>query len=262
MRSKPKPHYLGRHEASVFEEQSVVDAYKHRSPYPAEFGKVLEPLIPKTNRRILEVGSGTGDLTLILAGIAEKIDAIEVSAAAVEVAKARLGHRNISWMCSLAEEADYHGPYGMIVAGDSVHWMEWATVFPKFAAALAPGGHFVIVDKGGAFPECARREMLDIFSRYTTNPDWKPYDLIEELFSRRYFQPAGNEVVSYRRKQPLADFIESLHARSGFSRQRMSKHNAVAFDAEISELMDRYFPDRIVELEIPMTVTWGIPTLG
>jgi len=60
---------------------SVVHAYRFRPPYPSAVFDILDDIQPHAPRIILEVGCGSGDLTLGLQTRADRIDAVEPSPA-------------------------------------------------------------------------------------------------------------------------------------------------------------------------------------
>ena len=98
---------------------------------------------------------------------------------------------------------------------------------------------------------------------YSTNRDYQPYDLVQELVGRGLFVVHGQtEVASPPFTQPVSDYIESYHARNGFSRDRMSAEAAAAFDREARAVLDRYCPDGQVTLHLRGAVVWGRPGVG
>ena len=60
-------------------------------------------------------------------------------------------------------------------------------------------------------------------------------------------------------RQSHASFVESIHSRNGFSRDRMTPTAAAAFDAEVERLLAAHFPDRAVEFEVIGRIVWGRP---
>jgi hypothetical protein len=137
--------------------------------------------------------------------------------------------------------------------------MEWQIVLPRFREMLTPGGMLAIV---------GRRErdnpvwtaVLPIIQHYSTNRDYRPYDIIDELTSRDLFEPIGRrETQPVVFRQTVDGYIESLHSRNGLSRDRLSRADADAFDREVrSALYDAGHVDSIA-LTITSTVTWGFP---
>ena len=64
---KPKPKHLGQEYASQFQDQSVVDAYRHRPPYPPQTFEILAGLIRSEPKIVLDIGCGTGKIARGLA---------------------------------------------------------------------------------------------------------------------------------------------------------------------------------------------------
>ena len=106
---KPKPSHLGPVYAAQFADLTVARAYATRPPYPPEFFDFLEGLIPEGPRVLLDLGCGSGDVAISMVGRAERIDAIDPSAAMLAVARSRPGadHRSLRWICSPAETFDF-----------------------------------------------------------------------------------------------------------------------------------------------------------
>ena len=58
----------------------------------------------------------------------------------------------------------------------------------------------------------------------------------------------------------VEDFIDSIHGRNGFSRDRMEPESARAFDAGVRDILRSHYPDGIVRGEVGSTVTWLDPS--
>ena len=84
----PKPKHLGPEYAAQFSDQSVADAYVNYPPYSEEVFRVLDWLIQDEPRIVLDIGCGTGDVARMLAPLVERIDAVDPSAAMIEVGRA------------------------------------------------------------------------------------------------------------------------------------------------------------------------------
>jgi ubiquinone/menaquinone biosynthesis C-methylase UbiE len=80
--SPAHPRELGR----AFQDAEVVRNYRYRQPYPSEIFEILEGLLVAP-RTVLDAGSGTGALTIGLARFAERIDAVDPSAAMLREAR-------------------------------------------------------------------------------------------------------------------------------------------------------------------------------
>ena len=257
---QPKPAFLGQQTASAFQEESVAEAYQQRPPYPDAVFDILASLIVDQPRRVLDAGCGTGLLARRLVGRASHIDAVDISPAMVERGK-RLSAGDspaLSWIVGSVEDAPLSPPYALITAGDSLHWMEWAVVMPRFADMLTSNGSLAILGVGQA-PTPWDNDLLPIIQRYSTISGYQSYDLIAELESRGLFQTTGRqstEPVPFTQSQDA--YIESFHGRASFSRERMGAATAAAFDDDICALVQRYTPQDVT-LQVDTEVVWGKP---
>src|SRR5258705_6238495 len=64
---RAKPLHLAPDYAAQFGDEEVAAAYRHRPPYPAETFAILDRLLGAAPRCVLELGAGTGELTIRLA---------------------------------------------------------------------------------------------------------------------------------------------------------------------------------------------------
>jgi len=264
---QPKPKQWGSAHAAVFQDESVAQAYQYRPPYPIDVYCLLDELATGRPRTILDVGCGSGDLARWLTPIAERVDAVDVSRPMIEIGKTLMGGdaRNLHWICSRAETAPLQPPYSLIMAGDSLHWMDWDVIMSRLRAALAPDGYLALVTRswGTGTPE-----ETAIFSRYSTNPDFRPLNLIVELTARGLFHQSGEQEMAPEPWHPtVVEYIESRHSQSAFSRKRMPPADVVAFDAALRDLLQRLCDEGVItqrhdrlQLAIHAKVTWGIPS--
>ncbi len=258
---RPKPAHLGPEYASQFSDPSVIAAYHRRPPYPAEVFDVLAKLVIDEPRSVLDVGCGTGEIARGLASRVASVDALDPSAGMLYKGQASPGGRaaNLVWRHGFAEDAPLNPPYALIVAGASLHWMAWDVVLPRFHDALTPRGLLVIVDNQDVPPpwEAAVRSLI---ARRSTNRDFRPYDVVDELEQRKLFRPLGrHETAPVWFEQRLEEYVESFHSRNGLSRDRMDPVDAEAFDRELTALVEPYISDNIVRRRILAELVWGLP---
>jgi trans-aconitate methyltransferase len=256
-----KPAHLGPFYASQFQDSSVVAAYRYRPPFPIEVFDVLESLHAHRPTRVLELGCGTGDLTLGLLQRADRIDAIEPSAAMLAAARERIGldAANVRWVPTRAEEAQLEGPYTLAAGAESLHWMDWAAVLPKVAASLADGAFLALVERATA-ATAWDGELRELVQTFSTSQDYRPCDLVAELADRGLFRESGRRTTaSSPFVQSIENHVESMHSRNGFSRDRMAADAATEFDRLYRELLERHSPGGMVTLAVSATVVWGVP---
>lgn len=269
---QPKPAFLGQQTASAFQEESVVEAYQHRPPYPDAVFDILTSLISDQPYHVLDVGCGTGFIARRLAeragevagiahiGAIDAIDAIDISPAMIEQGKRLPGGDSptLSWIVGAVEETPLTPPYSLITAGDSLHWMEWGVALPRFAELLTPHGYLAILGVDQEPPPW-QDDLLPLVRRYSTIAGYRPYNLVEELEMRGLFQRVGRQSTApVPFTQSLDAYIESFHGRASFSRERMGEATAAAFDAEVRALVRRHVPGDVT-LQVITDVVWGKP---
>lgn len=259
---KPKPAHLGAGYASQFCDLSVASAYHARPPYPGETFDILESILPGLRpRRVLELGCGTGDLTLGLASRVELLDAVDFSAAMLAGARSRPGSgaSGLRWHLKRAEAFDSAERYSLICAGTSLHWMDWEALFPRLRRLLHDEGLLAMATR-----EVRERPwdpaLREAIPRYSTNKDFEPFDLVEELASRGLFAERGRKTTAPEPfEQSLGDYVESFHSSNGFSRDRMEPRAAADFDELVVKLAAPHCPGGVVRGEVVGTVIWGRP---
>lgn len=257
-----RPRHLAPKYAAQFEDESIARAYHTRPPYPAELFTFLASLQPAGPRAILDLGCGTGDIAIGLADRADRIDAIDPSRAMLRVARARPGadHSSLHWTCATAEAFALGGPYSLIVAAESFHWMDWEAVGARIAGALRSQAFLALV-RGRTLQDVAWSAALaELIPRYSTNRDYQPYDVVDELTRRRLFTEVGRRcTASVAFEQSIDDYVESFHTRNGFSRARMTSAAAAEFDSALRRLVAPHISDGVVRAKVRASVVWGVP---
>jgi trans-aconitate methyltransferase len=264
-----KPRQFSERYASIFLDASVISAYQHRPMYPAETFAVLLRLTPSTDKPsiVLDAGCGTGYIARPLAAYADHIDAVDVSEGMIAMAKTLPGgdQPNITWIAAPIETAPLSGPYSLIVAAESLHWMDWERTLPRFADHLVPQGLLALVEEIHA-PNPWDRQTMPVISHYSMNKDFVPYtlkSLAEELERHQLFQLLGSyETAPAPFQQPLDAYIQSFHARNGFSLDRMEPLAATQFDQALHAIVEPFCPHGLVEQQISARLLWGRPLPG
>src|SRR5262249_34530552 len=154
----------------------------------------------------------TGFVARPLAPLVDRVDAVDI--AATMIAEGRRSpsgdHPHIRWYCSPMETFPGDPPYGLIVAGASLHWMGWEATLPRFARWLARGGMRALVeDLTEAAPWEA--EIGPPIARYSLNRDFRAYTnrkITDELEQRGLFRLLGTHTTeSVAFSQPVESYI-------------------------------------------------------
>lgn len=258
---KPKPGHLGLKYAEQFKERSIAEVYHYRPPYPKETLRTLLSLITDEPRTILDAGCGTGDLARRLAGEVERVDAVDFSQEMLARGKTLSGgdHPHLNWIYGRVEEAPLQPPYALITAGESLHWMEWELVLPLFRRMITPHGYLAIVERGShSLPW--ENDLLALIQRFSTNKEFHPYNLVEELEQRHLFRKEGtSQTQPVTFVQSGEEYLQSIHSRNGFSRARMGEEMANAFDAEVRKVLKPFLHDGMFTHSVVGQIVWGTP---
>lgn len=128
----------------------VAELYERGRPaYPQE---VIDDLLALTGTgsgdHILEIGCGTGQITIPLAARGLRITALEPGANLAAIARAKLGSYPDATVVQRRFE-DYElppEPFDMVVSATAFHWVDPQIRVVKSGAAVKPGGYLAIID--------------------------------------------------------------------------------------------------------------------
>jgi hypothetical protein len=168
-------------------------------------------------------------------------------------------HPAITWFVECAEDFSYSRTYGLAIAAESFHWFEWAPVLQSLSRCLAPGAQLVLLERRlENHPWYSK--LVPIIREFSTNVDFRPYDLLDELSIRGLLEFSGRHTTAptiYR--QGLDEYVESWHSRNGFSRNRMGRL-AEEFDLRVKEVLAPHVRDGFLEVPTEVRLAWGRPT--
>jgi SAM-dependent methyltransferase len=215
----PKPEHLSGDYGAWFKDPRLAAMYPARPPYPQACIDVLLGLIADEPRTILDIGTGTGELARRLAPHVNRVDAIDFSAAMPQLGERAEGGNapNIHWAEGAVEDAPLDGPYALITAGESLHWMTWEVVLPRLCSVLSPRGVLALVGRTWT-PSVMHERMQPIYRQYSPVRSYEPTNLIIELEQRGLFSVRGEQRVEPTPWQPSADeYLAALHSQRGCS---------------------------------------------
>jgi SAM-dependent methyltransferase len=245
---------------AAFQDPSVIASYQYRPPFPPELFTVLSGLITETPRRVLDLGCGTGFVARELLPFVDTIDAVDVSPGMIAAGQLLPGGNNarLRWILGRVEDVPLAPPYALITAGDSMHWMDWPALFPRLRTLLTPDGYLAIFECDQEPPPW-QADLLTSIRRYSTIRNYRPFNLIDELVRLGHFSIHGtHQTTPIPFVQTIAEYVDSFHGRSSFSRDRMLPADADAFDATVRDLVMAYNPEHVT-LSLVTTITWGKP---
>jgi SAM-dependent methyltransferase len=266
-----KPSHLSGDYGAWFKDPLLVASYPSRPPYPAGVFALLSHLAVDAPLDVLDVGCGTGDVARRLAQLVDHIDAVDFSPAMIELGQRLPGGNaaNLRWILAPAETAPLAEHYALVTAGESLHWMDWPVVLPRFASVLSEHGMLAIVERRWDNEPALRERMQPIIRQFTPVRDYQPYNLADEIESRGLFQRAGEEQFGPDPWTPtIEDYLECRHSQRGFSRTHMGPEAVAGFDDAVRELLEACcregaidLHDDRLQLSVVARVIWGRPAL-
>jgi len=110
-----------------------------------------------------------------------------------------------------------------------------------------------------------REELGPALAGYSMNKEFGPYSaagILAELEGRGLFRLLGStqtDMIEWR--QPISEWVESIHARNGFSRDRMDPREAAESDALFAEMATRHADskDGLIVHRYAGSLLWGRP---
>lgn len=155
-------------EGTLFE--AIAEEYDRARPsYPAAHVELAaERGALGRGSRVLEIGCGTGKLTVELAARGYELDAVDPGAKMVGVAVRRLAGSAVRFHVARFEDVELpERAFDAVFAATAIHWVDPAVGWEKIARLLRPGGLLALFAHfGGAFMElepeilAAWREVL------------------------------------------------------------------------------------------------------
>jgi SAM-dependent methyltransferase len=250
-----KPDFWASEHATPFELDVVARSYPFRPPYGANLFATIAALAADEPRTVLDLGCGPGDLARSVVPLFDRVDAVDVSAAMIAVGRT-LEHgdaANLRWIQGRAEDAPLDPPYAIVVAGDSLHWMDWPVIVPRIRDVLSPNGWLAIA---GRVWGAGAQEERDLWVRYGSNRGFRPLDLVEELESRGYFEKRGAEGFTAEWTPTVDEYLAANRSRASYPTDRQ---RAEAFDAELRPVLERLLDGDRLRLTVRGGVAWGVP---
>jgi SAM-dependent methyltransferase len=246
--------------------------YLCRPPYSPEVYATLLGLFEDRPRKLLDAGCGPGKITLGLIDRIDTADAIDRSDEMLHVARAlpNADSPKIRWIRATIEDAPLNPPYGLIVAGASIQWMDPDRVLPRFGAALANGGLLAVLDGDAPVDAPWEREettfMIDFLERIDgKRPDWwrnARQRLGEAILVHPGFQRIDRKITApVEVLQTVEDYLRCQHSRATWSEDHLGEQASAEFDAAMTALLSRYAAHDMLTFAVQTRIEWGRITI-
>ena len=172
----------------------------------------------------------------------------------------------IRWIRSTMEDAVLEPPYGLIVAGMSIHWMDVSWVLGKFANVLAPGGLLTLVSGDGPVDapwQDAEKTFMADFIRKVSGKlplGWRGTreQLNDPLLLHPRFKPTGHKITApVQVSQSIADYLRCEHSRASWADDYLGDELSAEFDSAMTRLLTPYVRQEMLHFSVQTRLEWG-----
>lgn len=158
------------HQRSLFD--GVADLYDEtRAAYPKEIiDELFQVAELGPGSGVLEVGCGTGQLTVDLARRGVDLTAIDLGPAMVAATRGKVGELRVTVENSAFEEFDAaDGTFEAVVSATAFHWIDPDVAWTKAAALLQRGGWIAILGTAERYDDPLGQAFREQWIRYSSD---------------------------------------------------------------------------------------------
>jgi predicted NUDIX family NTP pyrophosphohydrolase/protein-L-isoaspartate O-methyltransferase len=215
--------YKDREQRFVFDE--VAELYARVRPtYPSTLiDDVIRSARLSRGRRILEIGSGPGNASVLFAGRGFHLLCLEPGHHLAEITRRRLAEDGNAEVVETTFEDWPVEPeaFDLVFAAQSFHWIDSDLRFSKSARALKRGGTLAVFANRtvrGTTPLDARIQQVYAAHAPEIDARWHAHntrDYFLEMFTAsKDFQPAQSREYEWRAEYRTADYLDLLQTHS------------------------------------------------
>lgn len=251
--------------------KSAAEYYaKYRPKFPPELFKYL---IAKFNLngqgRLLDLGCGTGNLTIPLAKYFEEVVGLDPEQEMLDQAKIEAdskGVDNIQWLKMMAEDIDQSlGKFKLATMGLSFHWMDEQIVLDKLYSLIEEGGGLAIAsgttalwknideEEWKAVCRQAIQRYLGADRRAGRGTFIKPEKSFEDFLKESIFKNVERYEYKYERSRSLDEIVGHLFSTS-YATPALLGDKKEMFEAEIRGELLKLIPEGIYKDRVTLEV--------
>ncbi len=208
------------------------DEYERARPaWPEDAARWL---VPETAELVVELGAGTGKLTRAVAGLGNRVVAVEPDPRMLTV----LRERGLDGVEGSAEAIPFDAEAADgVVAGSSVHWFELERALPEIHRVLKPGGRFGFGwnHRDARDPTIARMSEA-IYAARSEGTGWRGRDWSAEVTEGNSFDAVEHRLFGHVHEIPRGALDDHLLSYATVASLPQDRRRRVF--AEVAEILD------------------------
>lgn len=239
---------------------------KYRINYPKELlDMILEFYQVDSKEKLLDLGCGTGQLTIPLHKYFEQVIGIDISEEMINEARRislEKNAQNIRFITMESEKIDKElGQFDLILCGNAFHWMDRELVLNKSYDILKPSGGMAILAGGSVWTgkKSWQKETLKIIKKWLGEKRKAgkgeyptKHKLHEEYIQESKFQLMKKGDYKFIHEWSIESLIGYLYSTS-FCNKRLLGENIDAFEDELKETLLSINSKGIFKEEVEIT---------
>lgn len=226
-----------------------------RPGYPDDALDALIALAGLPRRgRVLEIGAGTGQMTVPLAERGYHITAVEIGEHLAERLRRNLReYADVDVVCGAFEDADLpDGSYDLVTAATAFHWFDRPVAYEKAAALLKPTGALGIIfnlhvdgDEGyfAESDEVYARHAPELLASAGSAGSWRQAEWTSDIEATGLFGSVETRSHPWSVRYPRKVYLELLSTHSDHIRLDPAVREALL--DELGELIDRRYRGKV-----------------
>ena len=232
---------------------------KYRCGYPNAFIEhILKSFNLDKNSRVLDLGTGTGQIAIPISRYVKEVVAIDPEQEMLDEAKNQAGSKevvNVKWVLDKAEDiTEELGTFNATTMGASFHWMEQDKVLERiYKITQKSGGVVIVANQSPIFTEkkteaykAVVREVIKKYlgeKRRAGNSFFQPpKDRFEDVIKRSRFHGFQTFNHEYKQNWTIDEIIGFLYSTS-FASRRLFGDKIDDFEKELREKLLQLNPD-------------------
>lgn len=232
---------------------------RYRKGYsPAFFEHLVKSFkLDKSSSRILDLGCGTGQITIPLAPFVEEAVGLDPEASMLEEGKRLAREKDISNITWIEEKAENISPtlglFRLTTMGASFHWMEQDVVLKRVYEITENGGGITIVantsslhrNKGDEWKDVVKAVIANYLGekrRAGSSFYIEPKDRFETVIARSQFKNLQTFKDNYVQSWDVESIIGYTYSTS-YGARRLFGDKADKFESELKSELIKISPD-------------------